>query len=424
MKELYQSLKSRKRPEEVAILISKTIPLKTDEKKLIDTISRIGYGYSSMSDEFYTPVGIEKLLNTSAELFRLDLPNDTFNLSSIEDFVQRAEKNIAIKPGKVDFKYDRLNRKQRKAAGLDISRRQYNKLFRTALRLEEKVKTFGMELEKAEFGRIAKSRFAYQISEEDFNRDPNSAAFIAYYTSKCNLRSVFTNTKQDRPFDEICEMLLQKCYDNPKNANWYAIAYVFPDVKVLNYLSDKQKMDLLVKWYDVLTRLSKLLEETWNRSNINRKTMIVKKGNDSSTWNSMAGAWNKARDAWISLLYGLGMEKMLDEFCIGKVLRLMAADVAWWHSHTGGELEPDTAVWNEIPLPWEVLNGNKKCTKEYVLAICNKFNVDPVSKGWVAPKKYDNVQPFKPTPELVHGVIVGHPLLALYLKNMGFFSGK
>jgi hypothetical protein len=34
------------------------------------------------------------------------------------------------------------------------------------------------------------------------------------------------------------------------------------------------------------------------------------------------------------------------------------------------------------------------------------------------------VQPFRPTPELVHGVSVGHPELARVLKKLGFFSGK
>jgi hypothetical protein len=36
--------------------------------------------------------------------------------------------------------------------------------------------------------------------------------------------------------------------------------------------------------------------------------------------------------------------------CPGKVLRLMAADVAWWHRQSGGGLHQDTAVWKELPL--------------------------------------------------------------------------
>ena len=51
------------------------------------------------------------------------------------------------------------------------------------------------------------------------------------------------------------------------------------------------------------------------------------------------------------------MEEILDRICLGKVLRLMAADVAAWHRLAGGGLDPDTQVWNDLPLPWEVISG-------------------------------------------------------------------
>jgi hypothetical protein len=34
------------------------------------------------------------------------------------------------------------------------------------------------------------------------------------------------------------------------------------------------------------------------------------------------------------------------------------------------------------------------------------------------------VQTFRPTPELVHGVTVGHPALASVLRKAGAFSGQ
>jgi hypothetical protein len=71
--------------------------------------------------------------------------------------------------------------------------------------------------------------------------------------------------------------------------------------------------------------------------------------------------------------------------CFGKVPRLMAADVAAWHRAAGGDLNPDTNVWNEVPLPWEALCGEAVCTREMVEEVCRRFGVDPVRNGWTAP---------------------------------------
>jgi hypothetical protein len=151
--------------------------------------------------------------------------------------------------------------------------------------------------------------------------------------------------------------------------------------------------------------------------------MIVKRGNDSTTWNNTAGAWNKARDNWINLLYATGMEGVLDELCFGKVLRLMAADVAAWHRSTGGGLDPNTEVWNKLPFPWDVFEGQAVCTKEMVVNACAAAKLDPWKSGWIAPRPHD-VVPFRPTPELVHGVTVSNPFLATVLKKHRYFSGK
>jgi hypothetical protein len=103
-----------------------------------------------------------------------------------------------------------------------------------------------------------------------------------------------------------------------------------------------------------------LLRVLWQNNDIDRQTMIVKRGNDSSTWNHAAGAWNKARDQWMQLIYALGLDSILDEICFGKVLRLMAADVAAWHFQSGGKLDPNTLVWSQLPLPGR-LYKDKQC---------------------------------------------------------------
>jgi hypothetical protein len=181
---------------------------------------------------------------------------------------------------------------------------------------------------------------------------------------------------------------------------------------------------LLGRWYEVLEEIAQLLKNVWERSDIDRSTMIVCRGNDSSTWNSMAGAWNTARSNWISLLYAMGAEEILQSICFGKVLRLMAADVVAWHYSAGGQLDPDTAVWNELPLPWEVLSGDQSCNLTMVESICWKHNVDPTQKGWTVPRLPGKPVAFTPTPELVHGISVSNPALAKVLRSAGFFSGK
>ena len=97
---------------------------------------------------------------------------------------------------------------------------------------------------------------------------------------------------------------------------------------------------------------------------------------------------------------------------------------AAWHQSVGGALDPNTAVWNDLPLPWEVLSGSRSCPRLLVEEVCRTHGVDPVKSGWTAAKSFSAVATFRPTPELVHGVVVGNPFLATLLKKAGYFSGK
>jgi hypothetical protein len=197
-----------------------------------------------------------------------------------------------------------------------------------------------------------------------------------------------------------------------------------PDAEIIERLEERDKMSLLGNWLSILEDVADLLRETWDRSHFDRASMIVRRGDDSSTWNSLAGAWNAARQGWISLLVGLGMDETLDRLCFGKVMRLMAADVAAWHRLSGGKLEPDTFIWAELPPPWEVFAGTAECTRNQVEKLCQLHKVDPEAKGWTAPRRNRTAVPFQPTPELVHGVVVSNPQLATILKKAGWFSGK
>jgi hypothetical protein len=104
------------------------------------------------------------------------------------------------------------------------------------------------------------------------------------------LRSVFTNTSQVRPYDEIADMLFERLKRQPEKTNWWAVAHVLPEPQVLARLSDAQKGELLGRWLVLLRDIAALLREVWQGSEIERETMIVKRGNDSSTWNYTANA--------------------------------------------------------------------------------------------------------------------------------------
>jgi hypothetical protein len=217
---------------------------------------------------------------------------------------------------------------------------------------------------------------------------------------------------------------MKRCTESG-TANWYAIAHVYPEPTVVAHLDDVQKGRLLGVAYDMMHDCTELLRELWRAGGIDAAEMIVQRGNDSTTWNLTAGAWNKIRETWLSMLHAMGMEGILDEMCPGKVMRLMAADVAYWHRMSGGAVHPDTLVWAALPRPWDVLSGEARCGRQMVIDECTKYGVEWKKSGWVlyAPPK-DNVAKFEPTPELVHGVVVSSPTLAASLRKLGVFSGK
>lgn len=140
--------------------------------------------------------------------------------------------------------------------------------------------------------------------------------------------------------------------DDP-DTSWYAIAHVFPRPDMLARLTERQKGELLGRWFAILSELAEWLEAAWRRTEIDLATMIVRRGNDSSTWNLFAVTWNRTRDHWIALVESLGMDAPFDTMLPGKVMRLMAADAAAWHRSTGGDIHPDTKVRREVPKPWD-----------------------------------------------------------------------
>jgi len=429
---LYASLDRRVRPEDLIGPIQRLLAehLMGEDLKLLFELQAIvrqpktaGSSWSSMADEFRRPVGMDRQLGVAAVLFAAAPVTATQDPEHITSYLIEAEEEIGKVTGRSDFMADRLNRAARVEIGLTLNHRQYNKRFRLAQRLERKRLTLMRELEKRALTMISKSRLASELVRAEFMADVPSACFIAYYTARCHLRSEFTAQAQQRPYDVVSEFLFARCRASD-TTDWWAIAHVYPSPEVLSHLSAEQCGVLLGRLYGVLERAAQLMSEVWAASNIDRDTMVVRRGNDSSTWNVLAGAWNQARDGWINALYALEADELLDVVCPGKVMRLMAADVAYWHRAVGGGLAPDTRVWAELPLPWDVLTGEAVCTRDTVVQACQVAKIDPYTSGWIAPRTQARVAPFSLTPELVHGVRVGSPGLALLLRRTGVFSGK
>ncbi len=432
MQELYRHTQGRSRPEDVAETVLRAIGDRLDAptRRLLDraargSLARQAGAYSSMASEFFRAVvQPQRQLELTRTLMAMPpvqaaLPSlserEARDPEAVRRFVEIAGALIHRRFGDAR----RLDKQARYAMGLMKGHRWYGKRFRLLRRLEHKIDRMVRGERRFSLSRIAKSCLATKIPLEVLARDLDSACLVAYLTARMSMRSVFTNGPQERPFDEIAAALLAHCERG--EPCWLAIAHVMPDREVVRRLYDEERGRLLAVAFDAMVDASEFLREVYCRSSIDRSTMIVRRGNDSSTWNEAAGAWNKAREAWITLVHVMGLDGLLDAMLPGKALRLMAADVAYWHRISGGGTHPDTAVFAALPLPWEVLSGEAPCPRAMVETVCRAHGVS--AAGWVGPRERREAVPFRPTPELVHGVAVSSPALAQTLRKLGVFGG-
>jgi hypothetical protein len=517
MQTLHEAMSKRWRPEDViyAVMQSpgyKDLPLNDHVRNLFKKAvprhyaERAASSYwakmqeTSMSRGFASSTDLQKQIDRAKVLWP---EHQTFisavhadNADSVNDLIVYLKRTIAIDCTKqdVDFKKDRLNRAGRKAVravsgvatSLPKGHRAYNKRFRFLTRMEKKFNKWLWVREMRDLARVAKSRLAFTITPEEFGKDVVSGIFLAYITARLNMRSKFTNTKQDRAYDTIAEAIFQ-CIE-PETGNFVAMSRVHPAPDVLSHLNQQQLGELLGIWYHQMERAAKILDSASDSNSYNLTEAVVKRGDDSSTWNEAAGAFNKCRDGWIGTLYALGAESVLDGFAPGKVMRLMAHDVVRWHRSTHGGLDPDTIVWQKLPWAWEVVLGRESCNRKMIEDACRDASQDKIKqfetdlekvkvqeksraaelknspnksrrnrysygsyydnynqftyhrerleeqlgklkasmeggRGWIRARS-KGIEEWRPTPELVHGVEVGSPALALRLRKAGFFSGS
>jgi hypothetical protein len=432
---LYDSLFSREMPETVAARLAEIGELAGDARiaGLLAQRTHARRTFSSMPQGWFVPVDLRKKIRVAQSLFetviqgandpRAAISPEENDPKRIFEFIQYLAECIHKSPHRDSFLHSRLNREGRAYAGLEYGNHAYNKRFRLLNRMAEHLKQYRKETRFAGYRIAGKVGLVADVTYEDFCRDIWSAAFVSYFIARKRRRSVFTNTAQDRPFDDLCAALLRRC-EKTDGANWELIARVYPEAEVLARLDDTARGRLLGYWLMLLRDLAEDLAGIWQRTSIDLDTMIVQRGNDSSSWNIAAQAWNSARTGWLAFNRAMGTDNLTEKFLPGKVLRLMGADVAAWHRMSGGAVHPDTLVWRELPAPWEVMRGRAACNRALIDAVCERAGLDPVKSGWSAPVVSRQAARYRPTPELVHGVEVASPELAALLRRLGWFSWK
>lgn len=436
LSELHKSLDARYRPEDVAAKILTLPGVPPAVTHALRGMASAAGSRSYMAEDFFRPPGVDRQLKTLAELLEknhkslktLKAGVEGTNTDAIRGVVEEACTLLKIKDGKHDFKADRLNRDGRKEAGLKwLRNRQYNKLFRLMGRMNARTKSLANGWLIRNMLQISKSRLAFRLEEAEFRKDVASAAFIAYYTAMINRRSLFTNFSQPPPFDMAAKALYEWAASmRPRGkgrANWFAIAHVYPIDTVIKSMTDRQKGKLLGLYFSELKQAAGILERVYTGNQFKLSEMIVQKGMDSSTWNMAAGAWNKLRDGWIGLVVTMGLHEILDHGLPGKVMRLMAADVAYWHRRSGGDVHPDTKVWAKLPPPWLVLRGQASCSRRKIKAVLKELGIKAEGSAWLGPRAVGEGVACSPTPELCHGVAISSPELASLFRKWGIFSG-
>ncbi|MGV3617859.1 MAG: hypothetical protein ACO1SV_21245 [Fimbriimonas sp.] len=417
---LYAAVTERPRPEDVAKTVLQFFPDPPHRKKW----QIRAQGHSYMSTEFDAPTPLTQSANVLAYLIGHPILSPEETLGPRMDALLAQTRTLlgAFPEGPLDFRHGRLNGEARKEAGITMSRRRYNKLFRLVDFLEREREGNLRYGELCELLRGAKTGILRHLSREEFAKDPSSALFVAYMASRLGMRSQFKVEPQERAFDDLGDALLKDLAASSAT-NWYAVAHAFPRADVLKRLDEAQRLSILslaLGQMNLAARHLKRLAAPPNGIDV-RHGYVVKRGQDSSSWNAAAGAWNRARDFWLSLTQTLGLstEAMLP----GKVPRLMAADLVAWHRSAGNPPHPDERVASELPLPWEVFLRGVECPAERIRAACAKHGVDPAQTGWTAGRERQAIETWRPTPELVHGVAVADPFAAAVMRRLGWFSG-
>lgn len=301
-----------------------------------------------------------------------------------------------------------------------VPRRLYRHAVRAVLHLQQRAEVFAARKDLEYVTRFAKSRLAGDITFDGFSADVPTALFVAYYTSRLTMRTMFASS-QVRPMDELAEQLLGWAMGSA-TCRYDVLAHVLTRQSILSQLSDRQLQDLGDKYWTALTAASRCLEKAWD-PNRDRSEMVVRRGDDSTTWNLASRAFNQARTGLLNLqLAGVENPFGAPDVLPGKVPALVASDIAAAHMLSGELQHGDVTVWAELPLPWEVVLYGVRCPVALVEQTCEMYAVDP-RVGWTHPYRQEQLEAVEAAPNLVHGVAVNDPVIAAALHESGWFGG-
>jgi hypothetical protein len=210
MEKLFQLLQQRKRLEDIAQFILEQLEGRLTRKQEAilqkaarGSLKRQFFACTSMLEEFARPVDLARQVTVAGSLFSYPEPppaDQCDDLARVAAYLDHLSQQIRKERGQNDFQRHHLNHQERKAAGLELSRRRYNKRFRLLTRMEAKLHTLIREWKKYELTTISKSSLSARLSWEACAADEATACFIAYYVARCNLRSAFTIAGQQKPF--------------------------------------------------------------------------------------------------------------------------------------------------------------------------------------------------------------------------------
>ncbi|MFI7069276.1 hypothetical protein [Micromonospora sediminicola] len=323
--------------------------------------------------------------------------------------------------GHVDAR-DRMDAATRRDRLPGVSVRAYRRAVRVVLHLQQRTDVLAAERDREAAVAFGKARLAHLVTEEDFVACPATAAFTAYYVARLAMRTRFTSGRQTRPMDTLAEELLSGALAAP-TLRPRVLASVLTRWRVLDLLDDAQCGELMGRYYEQLAASARLLRAGFDPHR-DPTHMIMRMGDDTSTWNIASRAFNQARTGWLNLTRALGYDDVVEASCPGKVPALVASDVAAWHRLDGHDQHVDVKVWAELPYPWDVVLGDDECPAELVRQVCRRHGIDPEADGWTQPYRQDLAELPAPAPDLVHGVTVSSPLLAGALRRIGVFSGQ
>lgn len=431
IRQLRDGLDARPRPEDVAGIVMRLLPLGKAERIVVGRAAsaaerRWGH-WSSMSTDWDRPVDASHALGNALTALvdvvdepllaglRAADPNDP-------DAIRSAALPVADAIGWVDAPDDAAlpTRDRKDRLGIDVSMRRWRRALRHTGALLGRADALEFARTRRELAVTSRAGAFGAPDADRMAADPDAAAFVAYYAAKRNLRRAFTLSDTDNPFDEVAAVLFDRLGED---SDWAMVAEFYPAVRVLRRLTPEVQGQLVGRYWSLMRTGAGLAARAIGP--VDRSAMVVRQGCDSDTFNLAAGAVNTARSAWIRALVATGSLDVLDAACPPKTPRVMAGDLFMWRKTMGEDpVHPDVKVAALLPPAWEVLDGSVSCTRADVEAACAAVGIDPESTGWAAPRPPVPAGTFSPTPEMVHGIVISDPVLAEVLRRGGAFSGR